>query len=206
MVKVEKATAIILAGGLSSRFGSNKALAPWRGATLIEWVIGRLREIFPRVIVVAKDKQVYARLRSDAASVVADLERSVHPLSGFQAGLRASPTWANFVTACDMPFPNAGLINALWQAYQGRSAAIGLWNGKIQPFFGFYSKRCLAAINAGLAAGDSIETILRNVNASVLSENEVRKIDPHGLSFLDLDTWEDYERAGKLQEEPSIRR
>lgn len=194
------ATGIILAGGRSLRFGTNKALAPWQNKTLLEWLVSQLGEIFPKVIVAAKCTHCYTFLRSGSVSLAKDPSLIFHPLSGFEAGLKVSSTEANFITACDMPFVNKKLIFMLWKEYEGHKVCICRWGEKMQPFFGFYSKKCLSKIQRGIKGNFSLETVLKSLEARFLSQKVVRCLDPEGVCFKDIDTRKDYDKARKLNE------
>lgn len=190
-----------MAGGRSSRFKSNKALARWKGKSLLEDLIARLGRIFPAVIVAAKKPQEYAFIQPPFAAVVVaqDRDRIHHPLSGLEAGLETMATRSGFVLACDMPFPNFKLIGALWRIYRGHDAAVCRWDRRVQPFFGFYSKNCLPAVKNGIKAGSSFEQVLGALDAAYLTEDKVRRRDSRGLSFFDIDTREDYLKAKTMK-------
>src|SRR5262249_21107391 len=98
---MRSASAIALAGGRSARFGSDKALATFRGAPLLQAVLRGLRAEFGEVLVVAKRAEPYAAF---GARVVLDRSELYTPLSGLEAGLFASSAPAVFCCAADMPF------------------------------------------------------------------------------------------------------
>ncbi|MBI2561280.1 MAG: NTP transferase domain-containing protein, partial [candidate division NC10 bacterium] len=55
-------SAAILAGGRSTRMGTNKALLPFDGVRIIDGLLRKLRPLFPEVLVIANDRDVYADL------------------------------------------------------------------------------------------------------------------------------------------------
>src|SRR5688572_9294527 len=95
-------TGIILAGGRSSRFGSDKAFATWGGKTMIEAVINSLLPILPRVLVVTKTPDRFAFLESERITIVSDVFPGSNSIGGLFSGLLASGT-TSFVCGCDMP-------------------------------------------------------------------------------------------------------
>jgi len=187
----EGVTGVVLAGGKSSRFGSNKAVAPWRGQTLTGSAVRRLCDIFPRVLVVGKNPELVAGL-NDCARFVSDDSEQSHPLVGIVAALRDSETDRIFVTACDMPLVDPALIRAVCDASSGYAVTTALWDGHPQPLFGVYSKECLGVMRLLLKEKRPVRELFNIVRTRFLSQEEIADIDPAGRSFLDIDTPEDY--------------
>jgi molybdopterin-guanine dinucleotide biosynthesis protein A len=96
-----KINAVLLAGGQSSRFGSDKALISFAGMKLIEYIYRNLDQNFNRVIVVgSKDKYSFLK----GAEMREDIYQNKGPLAGIYTGLYFSDSKYNFVCGCDMPF------------------------------------------------------------------------------------------------------
>jgi molybdopterin-guanine dinucleotide biosynthesis protein A len=100
-------SALILAGGNSSRFGTDKAFVPFNNTTLIEHIIEQLNTIFTEVIISAQDPLKYDHLH---LTVCQDLLQKTGPLGGIHAGLKTANSDYLFVTACDMPFISKTVI------------------------------------------------------------------------------------------------
>jgi molybdopterin-guanine dinucleotide biosynthesis protein A len=103
----EKATAIILAGGKSSRMGEDKYLLPVNGKPLIQYIIDQLHGHFDEIIIGANEPERFAFTN---LKVVPDNEREKGPLMGIYSCIQASSNDANFVTACDIPDMSIKLI------------------------------------------------------------------------------------------------
>jgi molybdopterin-guanine dinucleotide biosynthesis protein A len=103
-------TGVILAGGASSRMGSNKALLPYRGGVFVEAIFRQLRRLFPEVLLVTNSPEQYQFL---PCRKVPDIFPGHGALAGIHAGLHHSYTDAIFVVACDMPYLNPALIRAV---------------------------------------------------------------------------------------------
>ncbi len=192
----EAVTGVVLAGGRSSRFGSNKAVAPWGENTLTGSTVSRLCGLFPRVLVVGKDPDV-ARSLEDCARFVQDDSEQHHPLVGIIAALRESETDLVFVTACDMPLVDRTLVRAVCDAVSGYEAATAVWGGRPQPLFGVYSKQCLGVMRLLLREKRPVRELFDIIRTRFLSADEIGAIDPGGRSFLDIDTQEDYLKVQK---------
>lgn len=180
---MRSASAIALAGGRSERFGSDKALAPFRGAPLLGTVVGALSAEFPEVLVVAKRAEPYAAF---GARVVLDRSSLYTPLSGLEAGLAASSREVVFCCAADMPFAvDAPLLDALFAALSGHDAAVPIHRGARQPLCALYRREpCLSAAAALLAkSAVGPKRLLDSVRTAFLEWADERP-------FLDADTRE----------------
>ncbi len=137
-MSMREACAIILAGGQSKRFGSDKALAPFRGEPLIAHVLRGLRELeFAQIVIVAKEPERYAVFGAELARDQSELQT---PLAGIEAGLRASRFDLVFACAADMPFAADGpLVEALLEAAVNQGVAFPRCHGQLQPLCGAYS-------------------------------------------------------------------
>jgi len=188
-------TAFILAGGLSSRFGSNKALALWEGRPLLSHMADLLAPVAETRKVLAKDPGIYAALGLSVPVLKDSVERR-HPLAGVLSALRAADTEWVFVTACDMPLLRPVLVTALAKATEGHDAVVPVWKGKFQTLCALYSQRCAAPIETLLKQerAPCVELYPR-VRTRFYSEEEVARVDPAGASFLDVDTPDEFRSA-----------
>ena len=179
------ACAVVLAGGESRRFGSDKALARFRGEPLIARVVRELRNVgFNQVAIAAKEPEKYADA-APGAELLRDVRPIQTPLAGLAAGLRASRHALVFACAADMPFAaDAALIDALTAAIAGHDAAVPHAAGSLQPLCGLWCKdACLRAAEALLAGPrpPGPRAILPLVRAARLDWPDPRP-------FLDADT------------------
>jgi len=179
------ACAVVLAGGESRRFGSDKALAQFRGEALLSRVLRTLREAgFAQVVVAAKDTAKYASL-APPEDLLPDVRPIQTPLAGLEAGLRASRHALVFACAADMPFAADGpLIDALTAAIDGYDAAVPHAGGSLQPLCALWRRDpCLRAAEALLAGPRAAgpRAILPLVRTTRLDWGEIQP-------FLDADT------------------
>ena len=134
---IHESCAIVLAGGRSVRFGSDKALALFHGEPLIAHVLRGLRALeFAQLVIVAKEPERYVSFGTELARDQSELQT---PLAGLEAGLRASRHDLVFACAADMPFAADGrLIVALLNAAV-EGVAFPRCQGQLQPLCGAYS-------------------------------------------------------------------
>lgn len=193
-------TAIILAGGRSVRFGSDKGLTTWRGRPLVEHVLERLPHDRADTVLVIRREQ--GRESWPAVTIVHDdPELGDGPLRGVIGGLAACRTpWA-WVVACDQPLVRADLLCGLLQsATSADRALIPEWGGRLQPLTGLY------AVAAGPLLAEcassrslSIITALGKIGYRVLAEEECRRFDRRGVGFLNINRPEDFVQMEGLE-------
>ena len=138
-----KYSAIVLAGGKSSRMKRNKALLPLGEKTFIGTIVDELKEYFDEVIVVTNKPEDYRFLDCGFTS---DLFADMGPLGGIHAGLLYTKNKYAFVTACDMPFIDAQVALKLAGLADGYDGAVPKKGKYLQPLFAAYSQDCLPAI------------------------------------------------------------
>jgi molybdopterin-guanine dinucleotide biosynthesis protein A len=146
-------TGVLLVGGASRRFGSDKALALFRGETLAERGHRVLAEACDEVLVVGKT----ARLGELPLPVVDDGADDCAPVHGLIAGLRAASHDVVVALPVDVPLVTAEALRALGAAAAVPSARI--------PLPGAYPRSLLPVLEARVAAG---ELSLRGVNPATL--------------------------------------
>ena len=109
-----KMTAVILAGGKSSRFGRDKSLLTVDGRLLLERSLDNWGSLFAEVIIVSESGGKFSFLKD--VKETADIYRGRGPLGGVHAGLKLSSSPWSFVAACDMPHIDKELIAHLCAA------------------------------------------------------------------------------------------
>jgi molybdopterin-guanine dinucleotide biosynthesis protein A len=130
--------------------GRNKSLIDFRGKPLLLRQLEILRPLFGRVVVAAGDPAPYAPF---GVEVVPDLLPERCALAGIHAVLSASSTAGAFVVACDLPFLNPSLIEALLERREGNDAVIPESNRGVEPLHSLYSRACLRAIEDAARRG-----------------------------------------------------
>lgn len=133
-------TGIILAGGKSSRMGRDKSLIKLGEKTLIEHIVKALMPKVKEIIIVTNEKEKYAFL--EKVSFVTDIERNQGPLMGLISGISSIDTQWCFVTSCDMPLIDGGIIDFLWQHRYGYIITPSSKDG-FEPMVSIYSKNIL---------------------------------------------------------------
>ncbi|MFZ2950516.1 MAG: molybdenum cofactor guanylyltransferase [Desulfuromonadaceae bacterium] len=183
-------TGVILAGGESSRMGSNKALLPYRGGRFIESIHRQLSGLFDEVLVVTNAPEQFAFLR---CRMVSDIYRDMGALAGLHAGLVNSHTPHIFAVACDMPYLNDSLIRALVARRHQGDVIIPESDDGLEPLHAVYCRSCLPAMETALEAGKRrLVSFFPEIRATIVPGDAVRFVDPDLDSFRNINTPADY--------------
>lgn len=132
--------------------GRDKALLPYRGATLAGHVAAAVKQAAGGVVLVG-DPARYGGLGYRA---IPDAMQDSGPLAGIHAALLDSSADWNLLVACDMPGVSAALLESLLEAAERAGADAFLPagpSGHPEPLCAVYHRRCRDAIGAALAAG-----------------------------------------------------
>lgn len=195
----------ILAGGESSRFGTDKALYRWHGKPLVVCGVEALLPYVDEVLVLTKTGEGFEFLKELGALTILDGRMDTNPFWGLLAALDAIRTPWLFLCPCDAPLVQPALLRALFDARAHSQAVVPVWGGTEQPLAALYHRNCLHAARLLASSGKNPSPwkLLRAVDRRILTEEEVRLADPQGLSFMDADRIQDIEAlepfAGGLQ-------
>lgn len=190
--KIEGVTGVILAGGASSRMGSNKALLEIEGEAMVTRCYHKLASLFHEVIIVTNTPEEYDFL---PCRKVADIYHDVGSIAGLHAGLTASSTELIFAAACDMPFLNQELIRLLCGSAGNNDAIVPLnQEGLREPLHAVYSRSTLNKMGDQIEKGDkSILHLLENIHTKLMPHQTFGFIEAAMESFRNVNTIEDYE-------------
>ncbi|MDI9569255.1 MAG: molybdenum cofactor guanylyltransferase [Pseudomonadota bacterium] len=186
-------TGVILSGGKNTRMGANKAFLEMDGERLIDRAVRIYREIFDEIILVTNEPLLY--LDWDVA-IVTDLEKGKGPLMGIYTGLFWASSAAAFFAACDMPFLDAPFIRYLRDLSRDDVDIVVPETAEgLQPLHAVYSRRCLPAIKARLDRGRlKVTEFYRGMKVRTVPAETVRRFDPCGRMFLNVNTREEFGR------------
>jgi molybdopterin-guanine dinucleotide biosynthesis protein A len=161
-------------------------------------VLDVVTPLFSHVLINSNQPALY---REWDVPVIPDMLPNKGALGGIYTALQAAPTIYVFCVACDMPFFNSDLLQAMVVQSEAYDALVPCLPDGLHPLHAIYSKHCLS----------SIETLLRQnrlkisgffplVNIRYLNTEDIQPFDPHFESFINLNTWEDVEKARKKLE------
>jgi molybdopterin-guanine dinucleotide biosynthesis protein A len=187
------ATAVVLAGGKSSRMGRPKALLEFDGEPLISHVVATLSATFADVVVVAAPGQALPDMR---VTLVRDEVAHQGPVGGLCYGLRAAREECCFVTSCDSVFVNPSFVEHLVSRIREYDVVVPRWDGRLQPLCAVYRRSVLPLLEEQLARQELRPVYLFDkVRTLEVGEDEIRRFDADGESFFNMNTPEDYTEA-----------
>jgi molybdopterin-guanine dinucleotide biosynthesis protein A len=197
---------IVLAGGKGLRLGRDKALEVVGGRNLFQRVVSQLSSFNRDIIVVTASGRSlpqfngYPRVR-----IVTDIYPGNGALGGLHAGLAASDAFYNLVVACDMPFLNRALLQYMVQVSPGFDLVVPRVGKLVEPLHAVYAKDCLAPIERLLEQGEiRFRALFPLVKVRYIEDDEISRFDPEHLSFFNVNTEADLERAQRLAKEMSV--
>ena len=133
-----KIGAIIISGGKSSRFGSDKGLFLFKNKPLIQYSIDACKAFTNDIIIISGNTD-YEQFNY---RVISDIYPNSGPMGGIHTGLKNSEHDINIVLSSDTPFVNADLIKLLTENYNKEDILITQTSdGKFQTLLGIYHKR-----------------------------------------------------------------
>jgi len=204
VVPMSERTAVVLAGGRSTRFGGDdKAVADLAGTPMIRRVVDRTAPAVDAVVINCRAAQrgTIEEVLDGAAVPVTFAEDDYPdegPMAGMATGLRAVAGEYAFVVACDMPFVDADFVDHLFERAAGQDAAVprpGQW---FETTHAVYRASAMAdACEAALADGkERIVAPLFDLDFVVVDAEEVHE-HGHPRTFENCNTREDFEDAAR---------
>ncbi|MBC8164901.1 MAG: molybdenum cofactor guanylyltransferase, partial [Bryobacteraceae bacterium] len=151
----------VLAGGASSRMGTNKAFLPWQGSTLVAFVASQIKDVAGSVATVGGPP-------IDNIRHVPDRHPGFGPVGGIATALADSAAEWNLIAACDMPGIDSDLLRKLlWSAHSPFQAVVPVTgDGRCHPLCAVYHLSARANMEDAITRGNHK---LRDVVASLKS-------------------------------------
>ncbi|MBP2655060.1 MAG: molybdenum cofactor guanylyltransferase [Firmicutes bacterium] len=191
-------TGIVLAGGLSTRMGRDKASLPWGGVDLLHNVLRSLVPVCGQLIVVSN---VERAINIPDVIVVRDKYCGCGPLGGIHAGLSVSMSTYNFVVACDMPFVQSSLVDYMFRLAEGYDAVVPFVDGHYHPLHAIYSRQCLALIEIMLKDGRyRVAELFEELNMLLVKKGDLKEFDRDCSMLCNLNSPADVEKVLKNNE------
>ncbi len=170
--------------------GRPKAWLDAWGEPLLTRTVRTVSQVCTRVVVVAAPGQ---ELPAVPSRIVRDAVEGEGPLRGLEAGLDAINSRAAFICAVDVPFLQREVIQFLAESLGQAQAAIPRWEGREHPLQAVYGSETLPLIRELLGQGKRRPAnLLARIPVRYVEEEEIRRVDPGGLSFFNANTPEDW--------------
>lgn len=195
-------SAIILAGGFSSRFGQDKGLLPLVNKPLIKHVLDAINNIVDEKIIVVSSKskvESYTKVADSNVKILVDTLNMQSPLVGALTGFKEAMGKHALLLSCDTPFVSKNVTSLLFDLSPNKNAVIPRWpNGYIEPLQAVYcAKPALEAAEKAVGEGKlnmrSMVDKLRGIR--YVSTLVLQQLDPELKTFFNVNTPLDFKRA-----------
>ena len=195
---------LVLAGGKSTRFGSNKALVKLEGKPLIAHVVDIALHVADEVVVaIGRESNilVYRKLFPKSVTVIKDRLRTKSPLVGILTGLQVMKSGYSMVLSCDTPFVKDDVLKLLFKRAVHSEAAIPKWaNGDIEPLQSVYKvKSVIPATRLALHRQEFriVDMIKRLNRVTYVPVRDIKRMDSGLITFFNVNTQSDLRRAAR---------
>ena len=129
-------TGIVLAGGKSSRMGTDKGMMMLNGKRFIDHIFNALVPVVDTVMIIANNDN-YHRFNYP---VYEDIIKDCGPMGGIYTGLVKSQTEKNIVVSCDIPFITTDTLSYIISRIDNSDIIIPEHEGKLEPLCAIYKK------------------------------------------------------------------
>lgn len=181
-------TGVVLAGGKSSRMGTDKALLEYKGKPLICHAAGIL-DSFCEKVVISSSHNRYAftgyEIWPDEIAVSA-------AISGIYTCLRRSATRYIFVLSTDMPMADTGFLRSMADECGNYDLILPVHDGHVEPLCGIYSKDLLGVMEQNIRSEQyGLQRLPEKCNAKLIPAGQLH------LMFFNVNTREDFDLLNK---------
>jgi len=193
-------TGIVLAGGLGTRIGGDKASRLLAGRPLTQWAVDALERVVDEIIIAVAPGQIPPPINARVPAIACfDLLPGQGPLTGIYTGLDAARSHSAVVVPCDAPFVEPALLNLLIERARGWDAAVPEAHARLHPTISVYTRACLPALIQALNGDDlSLRSFLARLRTRIVPEQDVRAVDPELRSFFNVNRLSDLCRAESM--------
>ncbi|WP_281251613.1 molybdenum cofactor guanylyltransferase [Virgibacillus phasianinus] len=188
-----KICSVILAGGHSTRMGTNKALLPLGNKSVIEYIADEMESINSKVVINSNNAAIFSHL---GLPIIKDNYLDQGPLAGMEAALSQVDVDICIFSACDTPFVNRQVYYHLLGQLSEYDAVVPVYEDTMHPLSGIYRKRIALRVRKQLAGGErKVRKLFDHINIKFV--DEFGDIPPYVLvrHFFNMNNRAQYEKA-----------
>ena len=195
-------SAVILAGGFSRRFGSDKGLILLTNKPLIRHLIDKVSPIVDEILVVVSSKEQkknFEPIVENTAKLVIDQDDTQSPLVGAITGFESAKSEYSLLLPCDAPLVSTQIVQFLLDTCINRHAVIPRWpSGYLEPLQAVYhTKSALTAAKTALQTGHlNMRSMIDNLKGvRYISTIVLEQFEPMLVTFFNVNTPQDLKKA-----------
>lgn len=186
-------SAVILAGGKSSRMGFDKSLMILDKGKLIDKTLLKLEEIFDDIIISTNSLEKKLEFKYD--NIVVDKIPDIGPLGGIITALENSKSQNLFIIPCDMPLIDFDYTRYLMTQMANYEMILSERNNNLEPFPGFYSKAIIPIIEEMLKQNRrSMTSLVSLAKSKIVPEQTWKALNYREEMFINLNTVDDVKK------------
>lgn len=175
-----------MAGGKSSRMGSDKGLINFKGKPMIQHIIDTLESMNVPIMIIANN----GAYRDFGYPVYNDIIPEKGPIGGIYTALHHTTTDKNIVISCDTPFVSKTLIQLLLDQSENQMVTIPEFDGRQHPLIGIYDKNTVDVFKSKIEKDElKLQFANEELNVNVVSTTEVPTM--MGRLFNNINTQEE---------------
>lgn len=180
---------VVMAGGQSSRMGTDKSFVIVQGKPMIRHVLSALDGLGDETFIITNTPDDYAHLD---LPLHGDVYPDHGPLGGIYTALHYARHPHVLIVACDMPWLNRSLLDHLVSLRHTADVVVPRWDKYPEPMHAVYSQECLDPIAHHIQAKRlKITSFFGKVSVNFVDREEIARFDPEGRSFSNVNTPED---------------
>ncbi|MBF0568433.1 MAG: molybdenum cofactor guanylyltransferase [Nitrospirae bacterium] len=186
MSHLEGISGVVLAGGENTRFPSPKAFIEIGGEAIIDRSLRLMAALFDEIIISTNQPEMYF---PKCEVLIGDVSTQRGPATGILSCLLNIRNDRAFFMACDMPFVNPKLIALLASCSLNYDAVVPFHMGRPEPLIAVYHRRIVPTLDKSIGDGvKSLAAILKTINTKYVEEEQLRRVDEDGRSFININT------------------
>jgi molybdopterin-guanine dinucleotide biosynthesis protein A len=198
-------SAIVLAGGFSSRFGQDKGVLELANKPLIRHVVDAVSTVVDETVVVTNSQErvtKYAEVTRSDVKFAVDVCESRSPLIGALTGFGVAHGKYSLLLPFDTPFVSREVVSLLFELCVNRAAVIPRWpTGNIEPLHAVYqtAQALEAAKNAVAEEKLNMRAMIEKLRGvRYVSTLVIQQLDPELRTFFNINTPADLAEAGAM--------
>jgi molybdopterin-guanine dinucleotide biosynthesis protein A len=193
----------VLAGGGSTRFGRDKALAEIEGKPMVSRIAVLLFDALTQEVCIVGASSKYGKY---APKCVEDRWPGQGPLGGIVTALLEtadnSPTCAwNLIVSCDMPFLTGEMLVYCMDRAKKSAAEVVVPRSAhgLEPLCACWRTSVAAKVRHALEQGvRKVTDAMKHLKVEVLDEADWKRFDNRGRLFWNMNTPADYDEAKRI--------
>jgi molybdopterin-guanine dinucleotide biosynthesis protein A len=204
-------SAIVLAGGGSTRMSSDKGLRKLGSEPLTTHVVSRLSDLVDEVLLVVgseAQRALYSGVVGEEAKILVDLYGDGSPLVGALTGFMRARGGYALVTGCDMPFISREAVRLLFDEAEGIDGAVFQWpNGWVEPLLAVYRVEPSRKVAEELYRAGNLRLrmiLLELPKVKMIPIEALERIDPELLTLHDVDDENSLREAEKILRKQNV--